>query len=237
MDLAGAELAGLPLYDVECVADRLQQMRLPCIGIHAAVPPDIKLCGSGYSEKKIKEYAQSLCAKVKRLNIRFLGIGSPRSRQLDDKESRETAKAQLCFSIRIFAEELPDAFVLLESLNKEETNFINTMSEAYEIISSVNQENTGLVCDLYHMAKSGETSAAFTDGLSRSIRYLHIADPDRRRYPQESSPAGLYELLKDAVDRTGCEYLSIEAVSSCMEEDTASGYRTMQKMFQKYGWR
>lgn len=237
VDLPGAELSRLSFYDVECLADRLWQMRLPCIGIHAAVPPDIRLCGRGSNEKKVMEYAQALCAKLNRLNIRFLGIGSPLSRSLFDEDSRDMAKAQLCSSIRIFAEELPNAFVLLESLNKKETNFINTMSEAYEMISLINLENTGLVCDLYHMAKSGETTAAFTAQISRSIRYLHIADPNRRRFPEESSPASLFKLLKDVEDRTGCGYLSIEAISSCMEKDAATGYRTMQKIFHKYGWR
>ena len=88
------------------------------MGIHASVPPSIRLNGPDYDEEKLRAYFHSLSKRLDMLNIPIISIGSPASRTLPEGYARELADQQMIRSLSIASEELPRMKILLESLNR-----------------------------------------------------------------------------------------------------------------------
>lgn len=237
IDLSGAELAALSYGQVEELSRSLRQQGISCIGLHAAILPEIALAGEAYSEKRIREYAENLIPKAKELGAAFLGIGSPASRKLPPGFDRAKAEEQLLCSLEILGSESAGIDILLESLNPEETNYINTLPEAYEVLAKSELKNKGLVWDLYHFTKSGERLDSVTGEIAGRVEYLHIADPQKRAYPSAATEDALFLLMKAAVEMTNSKYIAIEAVGNEFCEEAETGYHTMLEMFKKFGWR
>lgn len=223
IDLSGAELASMPRESVDKIAGTLKAYHLPCIGIHAAFPPEIALIGEKFSEASIEKYSDDLLAKAKKLDIRYLGIGSPYSRRLEDGYERSKADDQMIRVLEIMSGKEPGIRILLESLNREETNYINTLEEAARIVDRTGNTNTGLVWDLYHFIRCGESLDEISRDILSKVKYLHIADPAGRRYPSESSDENLFRLMQNAIRTTDCEYIAIEALSNDIRTDARKG--------------
>ena len=107
-----------------------------------------------------------------------------------------------------------DIKIALEPIRSEETNFINSVGDAYDIIRRLPEcKNLGINPDMYHMYEDG-------DDFSNLIKYkdyifnVHMAEPVTRVYPKPGSEEieALYvqflTALKDA-DYTG--NVSLEA--------------------------
>lgn len=69
--------------------------------------------------------------------------------------------------------------LLLEPINRYETNFINNVAEGLEILHQLDKENVKLMPDVFHMNME---DASITDSLREagdSISYIHFADSNR----------------------------------------------------------
>ncbi len=67
----------------------------------------------------------------------------------------------------------------LESINRYETNFINTLQEGVEFIEKVNMSNVGLLADTFHM---NIEEASIYDSIREAKDYIihvHFADSNR----------------------------------------------------------
>ncbi|MFO0983801.1 MAG: sugar phosphate isomerase/epimerase family protein [Planctomycetota bacterium] len=72
--------------------------------------------------------------------------------------------------------------VAIEPLNKEETNFINTLIEGAAIVTAVGHPRIRLMADLYHVLKMDEPP----DSIARTaslLCHVHIAEKQDRRPP------------------------------------------------------
>lgn len=205
------------------LAEKLDQMNMPCLGIHASVPPEVRFNGPEYSEEKLQSYFHNLGRKLNMLNVSMVGIGSPMSRTLSTGFSRTMADEQMIHSLTIACQEMPQQQILLESLNAMETNYINSITTAYQLISRVNAPNVGLVLDLYHFILCDDELNMLTDDCIRKIAYLHVADPFERRYPSEQTDEILEKLLKDVVGLVSCDAIALEAISAPGNPDLAEG--------------
>lgn len=224
VDLHGAELAQMAKAKVRTLADKLDQLGLPCLGIHASVPSTVRLNGPDYDEEKVRLYFQSLKDPLDMLHVQAVGLGSPMSRSLPEGYAREKANEQMIRSMIIASEELPNQQILLESLNTMETNYINSLAEAYELVSRANHPRVGLVLDLYHFVLCGDNLSMLTDDCIRKIGYLHIADPVERKYPSDQTDESLEKLLKNAVSLVSCDAIALEAISVPGSPDLLDGW-------------
>ena len=219
VDLSGKELVEMSMKEVEDIKALLRQHNVPCIGIHATFPASVALCGSRYDECIYDEYVEKLAERAEVLGIQYVGVGSPYSRCLENGISKETAEKQLVRCLEKLCQKLPNLMILLESLNCEETNFINTMPEAHDVIKKVTEKNIGLVWDVYHFLKMQENIKDLSEELLEAVKYIHVADANGRGYPLEKTDADFFSLLKTAVEITKVENVAIEAVSTSIEKD------------------
>jgi len=110
-------------------------------------------------------------------------IGSVRGR-LDD---RSTASRRACYemaveSTRFLAEFAASCGVGLtvESINRYETNFLNTIDETLDFIDQVGKPNLGLLADTFHMNIEEASMSESLRQVGARLHHVHLVDSNRR---------------------------------------------------------
>lgn len=231
IDLNGSELANMTEEEVRALAEKLKELHLPCVGIHSSVPGSIRLNGPDYDEEPLREHFRSLRKRLDLLGVQIAGIGSPGSRKLPEGYSREMADQQMIRTLTIAAEELPQQYVLLESLNTSETNYINSSAEAYDVVSRVSTQSVGLLLDFYHFARCNDDLSMLTPECAKKVGYLHVADPFERRYPSEQTDKAFGKVIQDAVKLVPCDMIAVEAVRGDGKPELPDALAYLKELF------
>lgn len=234
VDLSGIELAVLSIEEVKELADRLKNMRLKCVGLHSVFPSGLNLVGKDCDPDRNLSYFREIVKRANILGVKYIGIGSPGSRMLSRKADKSEADLQMIHILRTFCMEAGKTKILLESLNKRETNYINTLDEAYNIIDKVGKKNAGLVLDLYHFLLEGEVITNIRPKIWNRIYYVHIADPKTREYPGKSSCMKLKTTLLEALKKTNhvCE-IAVEAKTEDFLSDAAISNQVIRQWIEE----
>jgi len=135
--------------------------------------------------------------------------------------TRQQALGRLAEALKLLADTAAkqDVVILLEPLNRYETNLVNTLSEGVELIESLGTDNVYLLADLFHMNIEEASITESIRAAGKHIGYVHFVDSNRR-------PAGLGHIdLADvglALRDIGFDgYASAEALP-CPDPDRAA---------------
>lgn len=112
----------------------------------------------------------------------YVIIGGVRGRLSVSKRGRDAELKRARSELRKYALFAQEASVtlLLEPINRYETNFINTLAQAQSFVASIGCENFGLLLDTFHM---NIEEVSLTDALisaASNLRYVHTADSNRQ---------------------------------------------------------
>lgn len=69
--------------------------------------------------------------------------------------------------------------IVIEPLNRYETDFINTLQEAYEIVSEMRCDNVGILADTFHMNIEEANIEKSLKNISSKLFHFHVADSNR----------------------------------------------------------
>lgn len=138
-------------------------------------------------------------------------IGSMQGRWTADVP-REQALAWLCEALEelgLRAERL-GVPLLIEPLNRYETNLLNRVEDGLAVLDSLRTRNVKLLCDLFHMNIEEESIAESLRLAGKRLGHVHFVDSNRR-------PAGLghidYMPVAQALDDLGyAGFVSAEAL-------------------------
>lgn len=72
-----------------------------------------------------------------------------------------------------------DVKLVIEPINRYETDFINSLSQAEKFIKSIDLQNIGLMPDVFHMNIEDRFIGKELEKYSSLIKYIHIADSNR----------------------------------------------------------
>jgi sugar phosphate isomerase/epimerase len=130
-------------------------------------------------------------------------VGSMQGRSANG-EPREEALARLADSLAQLAEHAVAAGgrVLLEPLNRYETDLCNTLQQGSELLARIGSERIALLADLFHMNIEEHDIAAALGAAAAQLGHLHFVDSNRR-------PAG-------------CGHLAYAPIAAALR---AAGYR------------
>ena len=231
VDLNGQELANCTAEQAERLLLRLKELRLPCLGLHATVPAKVRLNGPGFDGDTAANYFRLLAQRAAALDVRYLGIGSPAARSLPDGYPREAADDEFCASLAAAAEAFPNALVLVEALNRSETNYVNSYAEACVLVRRAAHPAVRTVLDLYHFAKCGDDPAALDRDEFGLACYLHIADPEGRAFLSNATSPEFMKMAERIARRTMCAEIAIEAVTDDLRRDAAAALAILRTMF------
>jgi len=174
-------------------------------------PGDIKLCGATMDIKKIQEYTKGALLRAAELNIHTCVLGSGGARKIEDGENAVECQKQLdevFYAVGDIAKEYETA-VVIEPLNKGETNVINTVTDGAAMARRVNHPNILLLADIYHVVLEKEPLSVICDN-GDLLRHVHIANPTGRLFPKAGDGYD-YEAVKQALAKANYDLrISIE---------------------------
>ena len=110
----------------------------------------------------------------------FINMGRSRG-FIGEGQTRRDAEALF---LETMAKVLPYAkqknvTILIEPINRYESNFINNLDEASALLERIDADNVGIMADVFHMNIEDDVIA---DSLIRNrkyVKYVHIADSNR----------------------------------------------------------
>lgn len=178
-------------------------------------PPDINLSYAA-DEYEISAYTRRALANAQKLGGEIIVIGNGKLRNIPEEYSFDEGRDRFKRVLSLVSDIASDhnIKVAIEPLNTNETNLINTLSDASAICAEVGKPNLGFIADLFHMYKNGE-SVEEIEKYGDQIIHTHIARRnDMRGAPSIEDGADDLREFHDTLTKIGYKgRISLEASS------------------------
>jgi len=173
-----------PDADFAKFAEEFKTKGIPVRACNGFLPAGMKLVGPTPSHDEAVAYASKALQRAKLLGIRVVVLGSGGARKIPEGFDRAKAEEQF---IRVVgrigqAAEAANVTVAMESLNRSETNFGNSLRECLRLINAINHPRVRLTADIYHMLREDEGPDALTEAGVKVV-HCHLAEKAERRPP------------------------------------------------------
>ncbi|HEX2532305.1 MAG TPA: sugar phosphate isomerase/epimerase family protein [Chitinophagaceae bacterium] len=147
-------------------------------------PGNLKIAGPEVDTTKVLSYLESVLVRAQQAGIPNLVLGSGGARRLPDGYDAASALPGFVALAQAMAgrAERYGITIILEALNRSETNFINTLKEAAAVVRRVDHPHFRLNADIYHMLKEGESPKEIRKAR-KYIVYAEIAEKEKRTFP------------------------------------------------------
>jgi len=212
---AGCEKAGALGFDAveifprsaqELDVDRLKQLlarhrlKLAAVGTGAGwVVHQLRLTDPDAETRQCaREYAAAIVEVAGGLGAPAI-IGSMQGRG-EGGVTREQALAWLAEALEEIAPHARNHGVplLLEPLNRYETNLLNNVADALDLLTHLRAQNVKLLCDLFHMNIEEANIADALRLAGPKLGHVHFADSNRRAMGLgHTDPAPVAQALRD----------------------------------------
>jgi len=167
-----SEITGLSDEEFRLLVEKTKKNKIKCLAFNMLFPKSIMVVGEEVDMDLISEYASLLFKRVSMLEGEIVVFGSGNSRKFSDSWGLKKAWEQLISVSRLLGEKASKygITVVIEPLNKDNTNLLNTVTEGIELVQQINHPNVKLLADFYHMRLENEkmdvtTVASGEEGL------------------------------------------------------------------------
>ena len=199
-----------------------RETSLPIFAANGLLPATLKVVGSEVNRDALATYIETACRRAAQVGIETLVFGSGGARQIPEGFSRETAKQQIIEFLQLSAVSLQkhNVTLVIEPLNSDECNVINSVGEAMEYVGAANHSRVKCLADSYHFWRENDS----LDSLRRAaphITHVHVADLAGRAAPGESGGSDyrdFFAVLREENYRGG---ISVEAASFDLPQASA----------------
>jgi sugar phosphate isomerase/epimerase len=167
--------------DVSAILAQHRASPLPIAAFNIFVPKELKIVGPEVDEKRLWRYVDIGLARVQEVGGEIVVFGSGGARAIPEGFSAQEARKQTVHFLHHVADaaERNGITVVLEPLNRKETNTIHTIPEAVALAREVNRPPIQVLADFYHMDEEQEPLAHLLD-YKTWIKHIHVADTGRR---------------------------------------------------------
>lgn len=203
----------------EAALAQAKRIGLPCPAFNLLFPKTMQLLSAEVTDADIAAYLNGALARVRALGGRIAVFGSGKSRNRPEGMAYADAFRRLAEVTRLTGE-IAAAYgvtIVIEPLNRGESNMICSMAEGAALIAAANHPNVKLLCDYYHAAREGEP----LEDIVRlgGVSHTHIATREGRRYPVERG-TDAFDTFFACLRETGYQGLmSIEGKTDDMDAD------------------
>lgn len=218
----------------EAFAQKLAMVKaapIPCSAFNLLFPKTLMLLAPETTDEAIAGYLHGALSRVKALGGRVAVFGSGKSRNRPEGMSHAEAFRRLVEVTRLTGEVAAQygVTIVIEPLNRGETNMICSMGEGAALMAAVNHSNVKLLSDFYHVATDGEP----VEDIARlgGVSHAHVATKEGRRYPlaQDEGLRRFFHCLR----QTGYEGLvSIEGKTDDITADAPSALALLKKLWE-----
>ena len=204
---------------------------IPVPSFNVLFPGEIALFAPG-AEERISQYLRGAFARVQKLGGRVVVFGSGRSRRRPEELPYGDAFRRLVEITRLIGDIAGQygITIVIEPLNRSETNMINSVAEGACLAAAVNHPQVKLLADYYHIAVEGHAP----EDLARlgGIAHCHIATLNGRRAPLEAE-AG-FKTLFAAMKQTNYDGLiSVEGGIDDLGRDGPVCVRLLKELWEE----
>jgi len=173
---------------------------LPIVAANCLVPADMKITGPDADLERLRTYIIRVMQRAYRMGMKTLVFGSGGARFVPKGYDPAEARQQIIDFASLAA---PIALrqnitLVIEHLNKKETNIVNSVAEAMSYVRAVNHPAFQCMVDSFHFWQEDEKLENLQAALP-SIKHVHLADKDGRTAPGESGKSDyrpLFHVLK-----------------------------------------
>ncbi|HEV7302518.1 MAG TPA: sugar phosphate isomerase/epimerase family protein [Tepidisphaeraceae bacterium] len=164
--------------------ERAATTALPILAMNSLVPGSLPIVGDSADAAALKSYLDTVLKRSGELGIRTVVFGSGAARMVPDGFSRDTAREQI---IRFLRNGMPAAkehnvTIVVEPLNRGETNIINSVAEGMTYVREVDHPNFQCLVDSYHFWLEDEPLENLRAAMPW-IKHVHVADKEGRVAP------------------------------------------------------
>ena len=212
--------------------DAVRASAMPAPSFNLLFPKTLLLLAPETTDEQIREYLHGALSRVQRLGGRIAVFGSGKSRNRPEGMHYDDAFRRLVQVTRLTGEiaDEYDVTIVIEPLNRNETNMINSLGEGACLTAAVNHPRVKLLADYYHVALENQPVSDI-ERVS-GIAHAHIATLAGRRVPVEPD-AGYAEMFA-AMKRTDYKGLiSVEGKTDDLSTDGPKAVQMLKKMWEE----
>lgn len=233
IELSLAHLMDLSQSEFLRLKNRVDNSSIRCEVCHNFFPPSIRLTGDEAEMDRAMEYVQKALIRASRLGVEVIVFGSSGAKNVPEGFSRDKAWGQVVDLLRNIdpVAGKHGVTVVIEPINKCESNIVNTVEEGLELSKQVDRENIKLLVDYYHLMLEREAPDIILRA-GRHIRHIHFAKVEGRVYPTENEE-GYLQFFKKLKKVQYEGRLSIEAYSADFKKDAARSLSLLKWLEEK----
>jgi sugar phosphate isomerase/epimerase len=170
---------------------------LPVLALGALLPRHFKIVGPAVDLPALTTYMTELTRRARSMGIKTLILGAPKPRHIPEGFSPAAAAEQLTAFCAMGAALAGrhEMLLLLEPLNRAETNFIHSLHHAMEIVRAVADSHFQCIVDSHHFWQENESLHALA-AAAPWVRHVHLSDPVTRAAPGQADPARYTDFLR-----------------------------------------
>ena len=178
-----SKLAALSEDEFDTVKDTVNRVGLPIEAFNGFFGSGVSL-NAGLDLDFVRAHCRRGFARAAALGGKVAVLGSGGARKIPEGYDRTLAEEQFLQALQICGDAAGEVgmTVVLEPLNRRETNFMNSVAEGAAILDRIPHPNLQLLADFYHVAEEKEPLSALIAQKDR-IRHLHLALPQTRLLP------------------------------------------------------
>lgn len=222
-----------PEAEFAATLEAIRKSPLPFNSCNGFIPGELKLTGPAPKTAEALAFAKIALERAEQASIRFIVLGSGKAREIpagfDPKKAREQF-VSFCRQLGPVAAK-HRVTIVLEPLNRRETNFFNRVSEGIDLVDQIREPAIQLLADIYHMLQEDEAPDSLRQAGPR-LRHCHIAEKAKRTPPGFAGDnfKPYFRALKDIGYTAG---ISIEA-GPWAKEPVAEMTRARQVMAEQW---
>ena len=232
VELPLAQMVDLNDKEFLSLKEKVDSSGLKCEACNNFFPASIRLTGNDVDYGKTEAYLDKALGRAAQLGVKVIVLGSPKSRNVPEGYPMDKAWSQLVELLKTMDPlvRTRGITVVIEPLNKGESNIINTAAEGLQLAKAADRENIKLLIDYYHLVMERENPEIILDAGSY-IKHIHFANPAGRVYPAEKVDG--YVRFVDLLKRIGYEErISIEAYSKDFCHDAKRSVKILRQLSQ-----
>ncbi|HEY5584743.1 MAG TPA: sugar phosphate isomerase/epimerase family protein [Ruminiclostridium sp.] len=241
---AGFEYIELPMATIMSVDEQeyqklvktISDSPVKCEVVCSLMRPDISVVGDEYDKNKLVEYIKVAATRANDLHVKSVVFGSPRSRSMRfPPYSLSDTLLQLAESLHIIMNHMDQygISVLMEPLNRIETNLINTFEQSASFCRKVGRKGFRSMIDFAHFKVNGEPYSSIIENMDM-LAHIHIARPFERKFPMDEREEDYSGFIKKLSEAGYNETISIEAVSKDVKNDAKAANILLRKLISRY---
>jgi len=230
VELPLAQMVDLNDKEFSSLKEKVGSSGLKCEACNNFFPASIRLTGNDVDYGKTEAYLDKALGRAAQLGVKVIVLGSPKSKNVPEGYPMDKAWSQLVELLRNIDPlvRTRGITIVIEPLNKGESNIINTAAEGLQLAKAADRENIKLLIDYYHLVMEKEDPETILDAGSY-IKHIHFANPTGRVYPIEAVDGDVrfMNLLK----RVGYEGgISIEAYTKDFCHDAKRSVEMLRQL-------